>query len=204
MSDALALFTRVWCLLYFMRCTTGTFLSEWLGQWGSQQGWITRLWDMRASKALSKTWAKNSTSNAPNSRVAGRSATETARLRILTDHDRLAHNPKVGQTGSSPESSWVSVPKLPARRASSTVRCNTLQRVKPDQLIQGSQKPGPSQLLLRLSARRRSKNIGGNWRPLLSQSLITEHSNPAKRRRFAGFPTSTHRLSACCIARDSS
>jgi hypothetical protein len=28
MSDALTLFTRAWCLLYFMRCTTGTFLSE--------------------------------------------------------------------------------------------------------------------------------------------------------------------------------
>ena len=75
--------------------------------------------------------------------------------------------------------------------------------LKPDQLIQGSQKPGPSQLL-RLSARRRFKKIRGNWRPLLSQSSITEHSNPARRRRFAGFPTSTHRLSACCIARDSS
>jgi hypothetical protein len=26
------------------------------------------------------------------------------------------HNPKVGQPGSSPESSWVSVPKLPVRQ----------------------------------------------------------------------------------------
>ena len=94
----------------------------------------------------------------------------------------------------------------PGNRTDLTGACiNAIRKLalKPDQLIQGAQIPGPCQLP-RLSARKRSKKIGGNWRPLALQSSITEDSSPPRRRRFAGFPNSTHRVSACCIARDSS